>query len=58
MTPKSNKERIIPLIEEICECLLERKQEKGYVFSVADGRHISNMNSYRKITQHLRSSRG
>src|ERR1700730_14284288 len=44
VSPKSNRERYIPLDIELYEMLLSRKRDTGYVFLDADGQPF---NSYR-----------
>jgi integrase len=64
-TPKSNRERHIPLDREVYQTLLKRKQQNGYVFLDANGQpfHARGMTKYltracaaaglRRITWHV-----
>jgi integrase len=41
-SPKSNRERYVPMTEEVCWILLKRKRKEGYVFLDEDGKPFNN----------------
>ena len=47
--PKSNKERHIPLTDEVCQALARRRQEKGLVFVDQSHQPFSQMRFYREL---------
>lgn len=49
VSPKSNKERTIPLSDNLHSILNGRKQKIGFVFSVKPKVHLKNMDCYRKL---------
>ena len=48
-TPKSNKERHVPLADDVCEALGKRRAEKGFVFGDGEGRPFDKKRLYREL---------
>ena len=49
VSPKSNKERTVPISTELYRVLAGRENKQGFVFSARRGVHLKNMDCYRNL---------
>jgi len=55
-TPKSNKERHLPLADDVCEAIGKRRTETGLVFGDGEGRPFDKKRLYRELEKICRKS--